>query len=108
MKPFLKFTLLAALILNAGKSFATNEVLTVAVFDFESKDEAVRDLGPKISTLLNANLSANPDIITVERAGSVETIDLAPFRALADKTYTDADLTKAWNAGLLKRIGDIK
>jgi len=45
-----------------------NDVLTVAVFDFESKDEAVRDLGPKVATLLNANLSANPNVITVERA----------------------------------------
>ena len=44
------------------------EVLTVAVFDFESKDEAVRDFGPKVATMLSANLSANPDIITVERA----------------------------------------
>ena len=44
------------------------EVLTVAVFDFESKDEAVQGLGPKIATILNANLSMNPDIITVERA----------------------------------------
>lgn len=46
---------------------AQPEVLTVAVFDFESKDEAVRDLGPKVATLLNANLSANPNVITVER-----------------------------------------
>ena len=46
----------------------TNDVLTVAVFDFESKDEAVRDLGPKVATLVNANLSAEPQIITVERA----------------------------------------
>ena len=68
MKLFLKFTLLAALLLNAGKSFATNEVLTVAVFDFESKDEGVRDLGPKVATMVSASLSANPDIITVERA----------------------------------------
>ena len=68
MKSILKFTLLAALFLSAGKSFATNEVLTVAVFDFESKDEGVRDLGPKVTTLLNANLSASPDVITVERA----------------------------------------
>ena len=45
-----------------------NDVLTVAVFDFESKDEAVRDLGSKVATLLNANLSANPAVITVERA----------------------------------------
>jgi hypothetical protein len=55
---------------NAPASGITNnnDVLTVAVFDFESKDEAVRDLGPKIATLLNANLSASPNVITVERA----------------------------------------
>lgn len=47
---------------------ANNGVLTVAVFDFDSKDEAVRDLGPKVATLLNASLSASPDLITVERA----------------------------------------
>jgi len=44
------------------------EVLPVAIFDFESKDEGMKDLGPKVSSLLNANLSAQPDIITVERA----------------------------------------
>lgn len=43
-------------------------VLTVAVFDFESKDEAVRDLGPKVATILNATLSADPSLILVERA----------------------------------------
>ena len=47
---------------------ASSVVLTVAVFDFESKDEAVRDLGPKVATLVNADLSAQPDIVTVERA----------------------------------------
>jgi TolB-like protein len=47
---------------------AAQNVLTVAVFDFESKDEVVRDLGPKVSTLVNANLSAEPLLITVERA----------------------------------------
>jgi hypothetical protein len=47
---------------------AAQDALTAAVFDFESKDEAVRDLGPKFATLLNANLSADPLIITVERA----------------------------------------
>jgi hypothetical protein len=47
---------------------ATPDVLTVAIFDFESKDEGVRDLGPKVATLVNANLSAEPQIITVERA----------------------------------------
>ena len=44
------------------------QLLPVAVFDFESKDEAVRDLGPKVATLINANLSADPNLITVERA----------------------------------------
>jgi hypothetical protein len=42
--------------------------LTVAIFDFESKDEAVRDLGPKVAALLNASLSAEPQLILVERA----------------------------------------
>lgn len=47
---------------------AADDILTVAVFDFESKDEAVRDLGPKVSSLLNALLSADPQLIMVERA----------------------------------------
>ena len=47
---------------------ATQEMFTVAVFDFESKDEAVPDLGPKIATLITARLSAEPQIVTVERA----------------------------------------
>ena len=47
---------------------AAQDVVTVAIFDFESRDEAVRDLGSKVSSLLNANLSAEPQIITVERA----------------------------------------
>jgi hypothetical protein len=44
------------------------DVLTVAIFDFESKEETVQGLGPKIAALINANLSAEPQIITVERA----------------------------------------
>jgi tripartite ATP-independent transporter DctP family solute receptor len=39
---------------------------------------------------------------------TVEAIDLAPFRALADKIYREADMAKAWDAGLLKRVGDTK
>ena len=62
--------LIAALILAASASvYAANPpVLTIAIFDFESKDEAVRDLGSKIATLINANLSAAPQLVTVERA----------------------------------------
>lgn len=48
---------------------ATPDVLTVAVFDFESKDDPeVRNLGPQIATMVNATLSAEPQLITVERA----------------------------------------
>ncbi len=61
---------LALLLLATGLAAraATQEILTVAVFDFESKDEAVRDLGPRVAALINANLSDEPQIITVERA----------------------------------------
>jgi Curli production assembly/transport component CsgG len=59
------FVLLLPLVPAAA---APPDILTVAIFDFESKDEPVRDLGPQIATLLNANLSAEPRIITVERA----------------------------------------
>ncbi len=46
---------------------AAPDVLTVAIFDFESKDEAVQGLGPKVATLINAHLSAEPQLMTVER-----------------------------------------
>src|SRR5664279_3864109 len=66
----LKLISVLTLSLLAG-AFARAELsqpLPVAVFDFESKDEAVRDLGPKVATLVNANLSAEPNLILVERA----------------------------------------
>jgi Curli production assembly/transport component CsgG len=46
---------------------ASPEILTVAVFNFESKDEAVRELGPQVAALISANLSTQPGILTVER-----------------------------------------
>jgi hypothetical protein len=63
--------LLAMMVLLAGMSAAraaTQDVLTVAVFDFESKDEAVRDLGPKVSAMINVTLSTEPKLMAVERA----------------------------------------
>src|SRR5467141_2713996 len=42
--------------------------ITMAVFDFDAHDPGVSDLGPKIASLLNATLSAEPNLITVERA----------------------------------------
>lgn len=68
MKTFLKFSLMAALILSAGKGFAADQLFSVAVFDFDSRDDGVRDLGPKVATLINAQLSADPRLVTVERA----------------------------------------
>jgi len=56
--------LLAGAVARAGAA----ETYTVAIFDFESKDEGVRDLGPKVAALLNATLSTEAQIITVERA----------------------------------------
>lgn len=64
----LNIILAALLILLSGAAAQADQVLTVAVFDFESKDENVRDLGPKVATLLNATLSAEPNLILVERA----------------------------------------
>jgi hypothetical protein len=46
----------------------SQQPLPVAVFDFESKDENVSGLGPKVATLVNASLSAEPNLILVERA----------------------------------------
>ena len=68
MKTFLKFTLMAALVFAAGKTIAADEVFTVAVFDFASQDESVKRPRPKIAALINANLSAEPNLVTVERA----------------------------------------
>jgi hypothetical protein len=60
---FTSLVMAGALLAHAG-----DQVLTVAVFDFDSKEEAVRDLGPKVATIVNAALSAAPSVITVERA----------------------------------------
>lgn len=49
-------------------AFAAAPPLTVAIFNFEATDEGLRDAGPKIATLLNALLSAEGDLITLERA----------------------------------------
>ena len=66
----LKFITTLALSLIAGPAARAEspQPLAVAVFDFESKDENVHDLGAKVATLINANLSAEPNLILVERA----------------------------------------
>ena len=68
MKTLRILFLVSLVALAVSARAAESPVLTVAIFDFESKDEVVRDLGPKVSALLNASLSAEPLLITVERA----------------------------------------
>jgi hypothetical protein len=64
----IRIALVCAVLLAFAIPARAADVLTIAVFDFESKDEAVRDLGPKVASLINAQLSADPHVITVERA----------------------------------------
>jgi hypothetical protein len=68
MKKTLALTLAVLACAGITAIHAAEDILTIAVFDFESKDENVRDLGPKVATLVNAMLSAEPQLITVERA----------------------------------------
>jgi hypothetical protein len=56
------------IVMTTAGSRAAEQILTVAIFDFESRDEAVRDLGPKVAALVNADLSAQSTLVTVERA----------------------------------------
>ncbi len=42
--------------------------VTVAVFDFEAREDLGRDFGNQVSSLISAHLSGNPGIWTVERA----------------------------------------
>jgi hypothetical protein len=56
------------LLMTAAVSRAADTVLPVAVFNFESKEESVRDLGPKVATLVSTFLSTEPQIVMVERA----------------------------------------
>ena len=42
--------------------------LSVAVFDFEAKEEGVRDQGSKLAALIGVHLSTEPDLVLVERA----------------------------------------
>jgi putative NIF3 family GTP cyclohydrolase 1 type 2 len=63
-------TLPLVLLLTAMTAHAapTPIVPTVAVFDFEAREEAVKELGSKVAALIGAHLSADPNLILVERA----------------------------------------
>src|ERR1043165_2416201 len=47
---------------------AAADFLTAAVFDFESKDEGLKNVGAQAATLVNVYLSAVPTLNLVERA----------------------------------------
>lgn len=65
----LTLTLLMTFALAAfGAQAADKQILTVAVFDFETQDQALADLGPELAVLVSANLSLDERLITVERA----------------------------------------
>lgn len=61
--------LFAILVLALSPQIATAaEFISVAVLDFEVKDESVKGLGEKAATLIAAHLSVQPELIMVERA----------------------------------------
>jgi len=60
-------TILTSSLLPAAEA-PTPVPVSVAVLDFESKEESVRDFGPKVAALLNAYLSAESSLVLVERA----------------------------------------
>lgn len=62
------FCLAALSVAGSGARAGEPQVLTLAVFNFESKDDAIKDLGPQVTALINATLSARPELMTVERA----------------------------------------
>jgi hypothetical protein len=58
----------ACSLLFVSSALAADMYMTAAVFDFESKDEEIRTLGPKVASMINAQLSADPNLIMIERA----------------------------------------
>jgi len=68
MKILVNITFALLLVTIASKTAMADDVISVAVLDFEAKDEAVAGMGPKVASLVSASLSAEPQIMTVERA----------------------------------------
>ena len=62
--------LIPALLLAAGVAAraADTNMLTLAVFDFDARQMSMPDVGSNVALILNAALSADPNLITVERA----------------------------------------
>src|SRR5258708_7362106 len=68
MKQMLMAALAAVLLGHPTALVAAGAVpISVAIFDFESRDESVKELGSKVAVLLNAQLSTRDNLILVER-----------------------------------------
>src|SRR3974390_3299287 len=67
MKSKLSFFLLFGLLACIGAQAQGPQVFTTAVFNFEAKEDSMRDIGKKAADLLTVYLSNDPHIITVER-----------------------------------------
>ena len=100
MKTFLKFTLLTALLLTAGKSFAINEVLTVAVYNFSDADRGAVNFGSKVTTLVTANLTSETNLVMLERA------DLN--KALSEQAFGISGLVSSDAAAKIGQITGVK
>ena len=61
-KSFRIARLVTAVLCLAATAGSAASVLTVAVFDFESRDEATRDLGPKAATLIAPRSRRSPGL----------------------------------------------
>lgn len=63
--------IVTAALLAAGGAFAAagvGEPVSVGVFNFETTESGIENLGPKIADMVSAYLSADPNLRTVERA----------------------------------------
>ncbi len=58
----------------------------------------------------DGRLGDERDIVLAMKAKgvAVDTIDLAPFRALADKVYAEDEVAKAWDAAMAKQVAETR
>src|SRR4051812_11928824 len=73
------FFVAAALALGMQAGLARTEPITVAVFDFGYTGSNFREIAPKLTSLITANLTAYPEIAVVERAELKKTLSEQEF-----------------------------
>ena len=114
-------------ILNAAKLYEVSEqvVLTAhmlqpvffniatPVFNklTDAQKKVVRDAAERAARTNDEGRLADEKSVTanlVQRGLTVDTIDLTPFRALADKVYGQSELAKAWDKDLAQKVIDMR